>query len=133
MNKPSEINLAYDAGPDAGAGIDGIMLAPPLRLNINPVDEEDADDNILTYEPGDFIKVEIHSITNRTWDYLDQLATQTNRPGGFQELFAQPLSNLPSNIEVADQSSEGKALGFFSVSAVSVLEVEFTEDLIRDE
>jgi len=51
---------------------------------------------------------------------LNEVAIQTNRPGGFAELFAQPLANVSSNILVADESSETtKAIGFFNVSAVS--------------
>lgn len=132
LNRSSEINLAFDAGPNQGNGIDGITFAPPIRLNINPVGEEDSDGNILTYELGDSIRVEIHSITNETFDYLTQLSIQTNRPGGFQELFADPLANLPVNIDVEGDGSNNGVLGYFSVSAVSSHEVIFTEDLIRE-
>lgn len=133
LNKPSEINLAYDAGPNAGTGIDGITFAPPLRININPIGDEDADGNLITYNLRDLVKVEIHSITNSAHDYMTQLATQTNRPGGFQELFSVPQANLPSNITIESDEAEIEPLGFFSVSAVSSREVIFAEDLLRDD
>ena len=42
---------------------------------------------------------------------------QINRPGGFGELFAVSLSNVPTNIFVANDNNF-KVLGFFNVSAV---------------
>ena len=43
---------------------------------------------------------------------------QTDRQGGFAELFAVPLSNIATNITNTDTNGD-KALGFFCVSAVS--------------
>ena len=70
--------------------------------------------------PGDSVYVEVHSINNDSYTFLNEVAIQTNRPGGFAELFAQPLANVSSNILVADESSEAtKVIGFFNISAVS--------------
>jgi hypothetical protein len=49
---------------------------------------------------------------------MNELRIQTDRPGGFAELFAVPLSNIPTNIYNVNPSGN-EALGFFCVSAVS--------------
>jgi hypothetical protein len=119
LSKPSEILVAYDAGFSAGGNIDGITFIQPIRDGINPF-EQDEDDNFLSpYSPGDSVYAEIHSITNDTFDFFSQLAIQTDRPGGFGELFATPLANVPSNIRWNPESSMGRAVGFFNVAAVS--------------
>jgi hypothetical protein len=133
LNKPSDINIAYDAGFDAGGSFfsrigktkdgkrDSIILVdfiPPIRGRINPNDT-DANDNALSpYVPGDSVYVEIHSITVAAFEYLNQVSQQTNRPGGFSELFARPIDNVSTNI-VNVNSKEKKAVGFFNVAAVS--------------
>lgn len=117
LNKPSEINIAFDAGFNEGSLVDGITFVQPVREGINPFDQDENDDFIPPYEPGDSVYVEIHSITNESFDFLNEVKIQTDRPGGFGELFAQPLSNVPTNIEI--ETGTGKVIGFFNVSAVS--------------
>jgi hypothetical protein len=118
LNKPGEINIAFDGGFSAGGNVDGIPFIQPIRDAINPIDIDEDDKNIPPYIPGDTVKVEIHSITNSAFTFLNELKIQTNRPGGFAELFAVPLSNIPSNI--VNLNPEGPTpLGFFNVSAVS--------------
>ena len=120
MNKPSEINLAYDAGFSAGGNFDGVSFITPIRQGINPFDQDDNDEIIPPYLPGDSVYVEIHSITLEAFNFMNEVAIQTNRPGGFSELFASPISNVSTNIFNANNSSR-KALGFFNVAAVSGL------------
>lgn len=117
LNKPSEINIAYDAGFSAGSQTDGITFIQPIRDGINPFDVDEDDDFMPPYSPGDSVYVEIHSITNESFYFLNEVAIQTDRPGGFAELFAQPLSNVPTNI--VNLTSEQKVIGFFNVAAVS--------------
>ena len=70
--------------------------------------------------PGDSVVVEILSINYEAFTYLNELRIQTDRPGGFAELFSVPLSNISTNIVSSDP--EGlKPLGFFNMSAKSVL------------
>ncbi|MFN9909083.1 MAG: hypothetical protein ACK56F_23670, partial [bacterium] len=69
--------------------------------------------------PGDSVYVEINSITLEAFTYLQQVSIQTNRPGGFSELFARPIANVPTNIENVDPKGKA-ALGFLNVGAVSV-------------
>lgn len=118
LNKPGEINIAYDAGFSAGSLVDGITFIQPIRDGINPFDTDDNDEVISPYSPGDSVYVEIHSISNEAYVFLNELVIQTDRPGGFAELFAQPLSNIPTNI-INASDKEGKVVGFFNISAVS--------------
>ena len=86
--------------------------------------------NLILNSPFTFL----HSFKSEkltAFDYFTNLQIQTDRPGGFSELFAQPLANLPTNIAVQNDPS-GRVLGYFSVSAVEFKEVVFTEDLIRE-
>jgi hypothetical protein len=120
LNKPSEINICYDAGGSPGAVVDGIPFIQPIRDGINPFDQDENDDFVPPYSPGDSVYVEIHSINYDSYIFLNEVAIQTNRPGGFAELFAQPLANVSSNIlEVNESTTSTKAIGFFNVSAVS--------------
>jgi hypothetical protein len=118
LNKPADINVAYDAGFTAGGSFDGVTFIPPIRGRINP-NYRDANDKALSpYIPGDSVFVEIHSVTPEAFLYLQQLSIQTNRPGGFSELFARPIANVPTNI--SNVNANGKpAVGFFNVSAVT--------------
>jgi len=123
-NKPSEINIAYDAGFAPGGNIDGITFIPPIRGRINP-NEKDATGKVLSpYVPGDSAFVEINSITVAAFDYLNEVSIQTNRPGGFSELFARPIANVSTNI-VNPNPNGKKAVGFFNVAAVSSLGKKF--------
>jgi len=118
LNKPNEINIAFDAGFTAGGNVDGIYFIQPIRDAINPLDTDENDEFISPYSPGDSVYVEVHSINYETFIYLNELQTQIDRPGGFAELFAVPLSNVPTNI--VNTNPEGPAaVGFFNVSAVS--------------
>lgn len=115
LNLPSDINIAFDAGFSEG-DFDGITFLPPIREGINPQDEDEDGDNLSPYVPGDSVYVEIHSITPEAFDYLNEVSIQTDRPGGFPELFSDPLANVPTNIQVVN--GENNAVGFFNVSAV---------------
>jgi hypothetical protein len=117
LNKPSEINIAFDAGFTAGSVVDGITFIQPVRDGVNPFDQDEDDNFLSPYDPGDSLYVEIHSISNEAFIFLNELAIQTDRPGGFAELFAQPLSNVPTNI--VNLTNEENVLGFFNVAAVS--------------
>ncbi len=116
--KPSEINIAFDAGPSIGAQTDGVTFIAPVRRRINSNDE-DADGVALSpISSGDSIQVQIHSITTAAFTYLTEVSIQTNRPGGFQELFSTPLANVSTNM-VNTNPNGSKVLGFFNVAAVS--------------
>lgn len=119
LSKPSEINIAYDAGFSSGGSFDGITFIPPIR-EVNPNDVDEDDQPLSPYQIGDSLYVEIHSITYESFTFLSQVIVQTDRPGGFGELFSTPLANVSTNIRVITPGSL-KAVGFFNVSAVEGL------------
>ena len=116
--KPSEISLAFDAGFSERGNVDGITFIAPIRQSISPFDTDDDGQLISPYEPGDSVHVEILSITKASFNFLNEVTIQTNRPGGFGELFASPIANVPTNI-VNTNPKGSKAVGFFNVGAVT--------------
>ena len=120
LNQPSEINISYDAGGSPGAIVDGIVFIQPIRDGINPFDEDEDDNFLPPYEPGDSVYVEIHSVSYEAYTFLFEVSVQTNRPGGFAELFAQPLANVSTNILISEETPNATpAIGFFTLSAVT--------------
>ncbi len=125
LNKPSEILVAYDAGFSAGGLTDGVAFIAPIRRGVNSRDKDDSGKALSPIVAGDSIYVQIHSITEASFNYLKQVQVQTDRPGGFQELFSKPLSNVSTNINNVNPAGM-KALGFFNVSAVSAMGKRYT-------
>ena len=121
LNKPGEINIAYDAGFSAGSEVDGLIFIPPIRDATNrlPDTADDAVDNsdVAPWAVGDSMYVELHSITVAAFDFLEQARTQMTL--GDAGIFAEPLSNIPTNI--VSPASGNDAVGFFCVSAVTSL------------
>lgn len=116
--RPSEINVAFDAGFSEGGNLDGVTFITPIRQAVNPFNT-DAEGNFKSpYLPGDSLRVEIHSISKEAFTFLNEVVVQTDRSGGFGELFAQPIANVGTNIFNA-KSSGKPALGFFNVAAIS--------------
>ena len=116
LGQPDEINIAFDAGFSQGGVVDGLIFIRPIRDGINRFEDEDGV-FLSPYNIGDSIFVELHAISNEAAFFLNEVRLQTDRPGGFAELFASPLSNVPTNIVASDGETE--VLGFFTVSAVS--------------
>jgi hypothetical protein len=119
LNKPEEINLAFDAGFDGGSQIDGIIFIPPIRELINPaLDSIDVANEVSPYAAGDKVRVEIHSISFEAFRFMqsvrDQILNASNT------IFASPISNSPGNI--ISSRPETKILGVFCVSAVEMKE-----------
>ena len=104
--------------------MDGSIFIRPIRDAVNPFEDEDGT-FLSPYSPGDSIYVELHSISNEAFFFLNEVRLQTDRPGGFAELFASPLSNVPSNIVSTNEETD--VLGFFTVSGVSALGRRFEE------
>jgi Domain of unknown function (DUF4249) len=126
LSKPSEINIAYDAGFSPGGSFDGITFIPPIR-DINPTDVDEDDQPLSPYAIGDSVYVEVHSITYESFTFLSEVIVQTDRPGGFGELFSTPLANVSTNID-AVTSGPLKAVGFFNVAAVEGLGKKLEEE-----
>ncbi|CAN5387770.1 hypothetical protein BH09BAC3_BH09BAC3_14500 [soil metagenome] len=120
LSKPSEINIAFDASFSPGGGADGVVFITPIRRGINSRDEDKDGVQLNPILNGDSLQVQIHSITAEAHSYLNLVSIQTDRPGGFQELFSTPLANVSTNISNLNKNGS-KAVGFFNVSAVSSL------------
>lgn len=129
LSLPAEINIAYDAAFSEDGDADGLFFIQPIRELINPFDFDDEDVLISPYELGDSIYVELNSVSQEAFFFLQQVQVQTARDGGFGELFAVPLANIQANI-FSDNPDE-KVVGFFNISATSSLGKLFTEDDIR--
>jgi hypothetical protein len=117
LNKPEEINLAFDAGFDGGSQLDGIIFIPPIRELTNPVPDEFPADE-APYQPGDRLRVEIHSISLEAFQFLQSARDQILN--GSNTIFASPVSNSRGNI-ISDKPNT-EVLGVFCVSAVESLE-----------
>lgn len=103
--KPQELNLAYDASFSKGGSTDGTSFILPIRNAVNRRDEP--------YKVGDKIQIDIISLTEPTFDYLNNVRTQQQNGG----LFANPPANVGTNLINANPQSKEQALGWFSVSA----------------
>lgn len=121
LNKPQEINIAYDAGFTAGSEVDGFIFIPPIREAINRIPDSGADavDNadLPPWAVGDSIAVELYSITEEAFFFWERARIQLTL--GDAAIFAEPPSNVPSNI--SSTNTEETPQGFFNVSAVSSL------------
>lgn len=117
LNNPFDLNVAFDAGFSEGGNIDGVVFIQPIQDAVTPFNDDL--DAIVPYEIGDSLYVEIHSITNKAFDFLQQVIVQTQRDGGFDEIFAEPLQNVSTNIQSINPNSEDQVIGFFNVAAIS--------------
>lgn len=131
LTKPSELIIAYDAGFSQDGNADGFIFIQPIRDALNPFDLDEDDRLVPPYVLGDSAYVEVNSITPDAFFFLQQVQVQTNRPGGFGELFATPLANIESNITVDTKGVN--VVGYFCTSAVSGLGRKFTEDAIFED
>lgn len=119
LNKPQELNLAWDAAFTPGSGVDGVIFITPIREFINgELPENEDEETVAQWAVGDSISLEIHSLNQDAFMFMEQALTQMTL--GDAGIFAEPPANVPTNIEslnVTDPSD--KAIGFFNVSAVS--------------
>jgi hypothetical protein len=136
LNKPSEVNIAFDAGNISAAVIDGVPFIQPVRQDLlNPFDTNYDDERPgfpSPYHVGDSIYVEIHSISPEAYFFLTEVIRQTNRAGGFGALFAEPVANVSSNIFNLDENSDDRAVGFFNISSVSNLGTTLTSEIASE-
>jgi Domain of unknown function (DUF4249) len=107
-NQDSELAV-YDAAFQPGARADGLVFILPVRRSIAP--------KLLS--EGDSIRVELYSISPAHYDFLRSAA----QDAGNQGLFATPPANFPSNLINSNSKSTKKALGWFSASGLSKMQV----------
>lgn len=132
LGKPNELNYAYDAGFSPGQSVDGQPFIIPIRQYfVNPVDEdpENEDEFIPPYLVGDSLYMEIHSLDPLAYEFLFGVYFLIDRPGGFAELFAMPLTNASTNLKSTDENSSTNVAGFFNVAAVSSKGQKLTQDI----
>ncbi|WP_158021884.1 DUF4249 family protein [Flammeovirga pacifica] len=122
LNKSSEMLLAFDITP--GRSDYGNILTqatpfiPPVRLGINlSISEEEDERGEKNYEVGDSVYCEIHSMTEKAFDFMSASRSAMANGG----LFATPLANVPSNIVASNKDAEGMVVGVFCGSAISSL------------
>ncbi len=123
LNKPQEINLCYDGSFSPNGNADGLYFISPIRERINRFPDDGAgavdDENVAPYALGDSIFVEIYTITDDAFDFLNEIIIQMDRDGGVQELFAQPIANVATNIHRENEDQGLNPVGFFCVSTVA--------------
>ena len=113
-----------------GGNIDGLPFITPTREGINPFYDDDDDDEFEPpYKIGDHVRVEIHSITEDAFFFLQEMDVQLNNGG----LFAVPVSNVRTNIQNINPNSSIQAVGYFGTTAVSSLQgfIEGDKGVIR--
>jgi hypothetical protein len=103
FGKGGQINTSENGG--GGEGTDGLFFIPPVAEGVTPFGEY--------FQPGDVCRIEILSINKETYNFLDQVATQTTNSG----LFATTPENVKSNI--SSNSTKVKVVGWFCMSAVA--------------
>lgn len=125
LNKPQELNIAFDAAFSPGAELDGLIFIPPIREAVNRFPDPDTDDNdeVAPWNPGDSIRVEIHSITPETFQFLNIARDQMTN--GDNTIFAIPLANTTGNMKSSNADED--VLGIFNMAAVSRLGARIEE------
>jgi len=125
LNRGQDINIAYDAGFSAGGNVDGVYFITPIREGINPFVEDPNDSNVTLppYSIGDDLEVEIYSIQEDAFYFLQEVSTQLTNGG----LFAVPLTNVRTNYVNQNPNSDKKVVGYFGASAVVTAETTVEE------
>jgi hypothetical protein len=116
-NRPSDLNLAADAGFGSNNPIDNLRFIFPIREALNPmtgVADPATSGDKAPYVPGDVVKVEIYSLSEATYNFYSELQKQVSNDG----LFASPAVNVSTNILNINPSSDKKAVGWFNASAI---------------
>jgi Domain of unknown function (DUF4249) len=107
-NKPSQYQLAYDAGFSPGSKSDGLLFILPIRQSITNG----------FFNDKDKVKIDLFSLPIEAYYFFLQIRQESQNGG----IFATPLSNIPTNIINRNKGSKTKALGAFIVSKVSSFE-----------
>lgn len=103
---PTDIILSKDAG-FFGAEADGFQFIVPIRAAIT--NSEDP------FQPGDVSTVELLSMNEDAYNFIEQAIFEANNGG----LFSTPPANIKSNLKDAAGNSQNEVLGVFSLSSIS--------------
>ena len=107
FGKGAEINICANAA--FGEGADGFPFITPIAESITPFRE--------VFQKFDVCRVEIHSINKETYDFFNQVFTQTTNSG----LFATSPENIKTNLKNTT-NDKVKVVGWFCMSAVGFKE-----------
>lgn len=103
------VTVAYDAALQKTTGADNVPFYLPVRFSISPE----------LYAEKDTVRVELYSISEGNYDFWTRLRTELNNAG----LFATPPTHIPTNVTNVNSSSTKEAMGWFTTSAVSKMQV----------
>ncbi len=103
---PSFVILSEDAA-FGGEGADGFIFILPLRAIITDAENP--------FVEGDVSSVQLYSLNEDVYEFLDQVVIQSTDGG----LFSTPVANIQSTIKDASGQPQSEVLGVFSLSAVS--------------
>lgn len=117
QNGTQRIILAYNGAFRGSANTDGLMFIRPIRQQANP-------DSL--YRMNDRVRIDIQSVTEEYFDFMEQVNTQINNGG----LFAQPPANVPTNV-INTNAKGKKATGFFVASAIRSRTAQVMKENIR--
>lgn len=99
--KASDLRIAIDNAFNEDTDGDGDLFIVPIRENFND----------RPYLSGETAKIDIFTIPQELYYYLNLINTQLNNQG----LFAVPPSNIPGNI-ICMNNRDIKILGFFAMT-----------------
>ena len=113
-NDPTDLNICQD-GSFGDQPEDGNEFIPPVAYDVNDFDS--------LWQVGEVCRVELLSINQEVYEFLQEVMEQTANEG----ITATPSYNLRTNITHVSGSDENGALGIFSVSKMSSYELLFEE------
>ena len=112
LNRPEELNIAFDAAFDGGTPTDGINFILPIRFGVNKLDSNGSPIPLVS---GDRVEVDIWSISPVAFDFLNNAQRQILN--GDAQLFSEPVVSTRGNITNADTGDF--VIGVFNIAAVS--------------
>ena len=113
LTDQGEFNIVRDAS-SIGSNTDGLMFDLFVRRSINNYE--------MPIENGDEVRVELNSISESAWNFLNRVNTEASNGG----LFSVPPSNIESNITGIAGEQQDEVLGVFTMMSKSSLEVTVT-------
>ncbi len=105
QNRPTDFTFSKNGGM-MGLEADGSEFLGHIRSAITKSD--------APFELGDTSTVELLSLNEAAYNFLEEVVTQANNGG----IFSAPPANIKSNIKNTSGNLENKILGVFSISSI---------------
>lgn len=112
VGDPGRFNIVRNAS-SIGSNTDGLMFDLFVRRSINDFE--------MPIENGDTVKVELYSISESSWNFLNRVNTEAGNGG----LFSVPPANIESTITDLAGEQQEDVLGVFTMMSESSLEVVY--------